>query len=218
MAVREELRSTLTRRALIVRRDVLELGRRLVERGRLDAREDAFHLSQEELEQAVRDPAFDARAAVARERARVAAWRRIEVPTTFRSEDAASFERRGSPSASAVTVLHGTAVSPGEVIGPACVLRSPVDGARMRTGGILIAPTTDPGWTPIFARAAGVVVEVGGVLSHAATVAREYGLPCVSNVEGATSRLRDGDVVRVDGTHGVVEIVERAESQPSAPT
>jgi pyruvate,water dikinase len=81
----------------------------------------------------------------------------------------------------------------------------------MRTGGILVAPTTDPGWTPIFARAAGVVVELGGVMSHAATVAREYGLPCVSNVDGATRRLRDGDVLRVDGTHGKVEIIERSE-------
>ena len=210
MAVREELRSSLIRRALIVRRDVLELGRRLVGSARLDAQDDAFHLSAEELERAVRDPAFDARAAVARERARVAAWRRIEVPTRFRSEDVASFARRGTPSATADTVMRGTAVSPGEVIGPARVLRSPVDGARMRTGGILVAPTTDPGWTPIFALAAGVVVEVGGVMSHAATVAREYGLPCVSNVDGATVRLRDGDVVRVDGTHGVVEVVERA--------
>jgi pyruvate,water dikinase len=80
----------------------------------------------------------------------------------------------------------------------------------MARGGILVAPATDPGWTPLFARAAGVVVEIGGVMSHAATVAREYGLPCVSNVEEAVARLRDGDLVRVDGTRGTIEILERA--------
>jgi pyruvate,water dikinase len=158
----------------------------------------------------VRDPAFDARAAVARERARVAAWHRIQVPTTFRSEDVVSFARKRSRPASPSAVLCGTAVSPGEVVGPACVLFSPADGDRMRTGGILVAPATDPGWAPVFARAAGVVVEIGGVLSHAATVAREYGLPCVSNVDGVTRWLSDGDLVRVDGTRGIVEVVARA--------
>jgi pyruvate,water dikinase len=73
-----------------------------------------------------------------------------------------------------------------------------------------VAPTTDPGWTPIFARAVGVVVEMGGVMSHAATVAREYGLPCVSNVDGAIWRVRDGDLLRVDGTRGRIEVLERA--------
>lgn len=210
MVVREELRSTMVRRLLVMRRDVLELGRRLLARGRLAAAEDVFELTLEELGRAAREPAFDAGAAVARERARVAAWRRLEVPTTFRSEEVASFARAGGSPARAGPSLRGTAVSPGEVIGPACILRTPRDEGRMRPGGILVAATTDPGWTPIFAQAAGIVVEVGGVLSHAATVAREYGLPCVSNVEGATRTLRDGDLVRVDGTHGVVEVVEPA--------
>ncbi len=210
MLVREELRSALMLHHLLTRRAVLELGSRLVARGRLEAPDDVFHLTLDELLRAVREPAFDVRGTVARERARVAAWRRIEVPATFRSEDVASFPRRGAPPSGSDAVLRGTAVSPGEVIGPACVLRSPNDEAKMRTGGILVAPTTDPGWTPLFARAAGVVVELGGVMSHSATVAREYGLPCVSNVDGATWRLRDGDVLRVDGTHGKVEIVERS--------
>jgi pyruvate,water dikinase len=80
----------------------------------------------------------------------------------------------------------------------------------MPTGAVLVAPATDPGWTPLFARAAAVVVEIGGLFSHAATVAREYGLPAVSNVEGVTDLLRDGDVVRVDGARGVVEVLQRA--------
>lgn len=210
MLVREELRSAMTLQTLLSRRVGLELGRRLVDRGQLDAAADVQFLAWKEFLRAVRDPAFDARGAVARERARIAAWRRVEVPPAFRSEDVPGFPRRGAARAGAETVLRGTAVSPGEVIAPACVLRTPGDAAKMRTGGVLVAPSTDPGWMPILARSAAVVVELGGVLSHAATVAREYGLPCVSNVDGATRRLRDGDLLRVDGTHGVVEVVARA--------
>ena len=209
MAMREELRSEWMRDWELVRRDLLELGRRLAERGRLEGTEEVFHLTIEELERALREPAFDARAAVARERARVAAWRRIEVPNRFTSEEAASLGRRGVTSATCDTVLRGTAVSPGAVEGRACVLRSPDDEAKLALGGILVTYATDPGWTPLFARAAGVVVELGGVVSHSATVAREYGLPCVSNVDGAVAKLRDGDLLRVDGMHGTVEILER---------
>jgi phosphohistidine swiveling domain-containing protein len=210
MLIREELRSATVLHAHLTRRIGLELGRRLMGRGQIDEAADVAHLDWAQLQRAVRDPAFDARGAVARERARVAAWRRIEVPATFRSEDVASFPRRGAPPPGSDAVLRGTAVSPGEVIAPACVLRTPGDMAKMRTGGVLVAPSTDPGWTPVFARAAGVVVELGGVTSHAATVAREYGLPCVSNVDGATRRVRDGDLLRVDGTHGTVEVLRRA--------
>lgn len=207
--LREEVRYQWMRDWALVRADLLELGRRLVSRGRVDAVDDMFHLTLEELERSLRDGALDARARIARQRARIAAWRRIEVPNRFTTEEAAAFLRHGATTAGADALLAGTAVSPGLVEGRACVLRSPHDEAKMVRGGILVAPATDPGWTPIFARAAGVVVEIGGVMSHAATVAREYGLPCVSNVDGAVARLRDGDLLRVDGTHGAVEILER---------
>jgi pyruvate,water dikinase len=208
--VREELRSTMVRWGALARRQMLDAGRSLVVTRRLEGPEDIFLLSLEELERALLDPAFDTRAAVARERARVAAWRRVDVPDHFRSEEVASFGRVGATTAGTDRRLLGTAVSPGVVEARVCLLRSPDDEAKMSVGGILVAPTTDPGWTHLFARAAGVVVEIGGVLSHAATVAREYGLPCVSNVDDALTRLRDGDLVRVDGTHGAVEILERA--------
>jgi pyruvate,water dikinase len=213
MCLREEVRSEWMKDWALAREDLLELGRRLVARGRLDEVDEMFHLTMEELRAALRDPGFDARSAIARDRARVAAWRRIEVPNRFTSEEAASFLRAGASAPGAEARLAGTAVSPGVVEGRACVLRTPWDEAKMARGGILVAPATDPGWTPLFARAAGVVVEIGGVMSHAATVAREYGLPCVSNVDGAVAKLRDGDLLRVDGTHGVVEILERGELQ-----
>lgn len=207
--LREEVRSEWMREWGQARRDLLELGRRLETAGRLDEIADVFHLAADELERALRDPTYDARSVVARQRARIAAWRRMEIPNRFTSEEAASFGRRGVGRFDVDALLRGTAVSPGVVEGTACVLRSPGDQSKMVRGGILVAPATDPGWTPLFARAAGVVVELGGVMSHSATVAREYGLPCVSNVDGAVNRLRDGDLLRVDGTHGTVEVLDR---------
>jgi len=134
MLVREELRSVMVLHAHLVRRIGLELGRRLMGRGQIDAAADVVHLDWTQLQQAVRDPAFDARGAVARERARVAAWRRIEVPATFRSEDVRSFPRHGAPPPGSDAVLRGTAVSPGEVIAPACVLRTPGEERRCGPG------------------------------------------------------------------------------------
>ncbi|MFO0000918.1 MAG: PEP-utilizing enzyme [bacterium] len=84
------------------------------------------------------------------------------------------------------------------------IVRSLADGARLQPGDILVARTTDPGWTPLFLRAGAVVLELGGMLSHAAVVARELGVPAVVNVEGACSRLHDGQVVLVDGSRGIV--------------
>jgi pyruvate,water dikinase len=84
------------------------------------------------------------------------------------------------------------------------VLRSPAEGARLGRGEILVARAADPGWTPLFLVAGGVVLEQGGMLSHGAVVAREYGLPGVVNVEGATTRIADGQVITVDGRRGLV--------------
>jgi pyruvate,water dikinase len=86
----------------------------------------------------------------------------------------------------------------------------PYRGTPPSAGEILVAPITDPGWTPLFVPAAGVVVEVGGELSHAVIVARELGIPAVVAAAGACSTLRDGDVVEMDGSSGLVRVVERA--------
>lgn len=87
--------------------------------------------------------------------------------------------------------------------GPVRVLRDP-DPAALRKGDVLVVEFADPGWTPLFPRAAAVVMEVGGFLCHAAVVARELGVPAVFGVRDATRRLRDGEVVRVDGDGGEV--------------
>jgi rifampicin phosphotransferase len=113
-------------------------------------------------------------------------------------------------------VLQGHGASAGVVVGPARILASPAEAARLRPGEILVTRTTDVGWTPLFLAAAGVVTELGGPLSHAAIVARELGVPCVVNAAGATVRLRDGAQVRLDGSRGVVELVPDAAARSDA--
>jgi pyruvate,water dikinase len=114
--------------------------------------------------------------------------------------------RPTAPRATAATVLTGSPGSPGTVTGPARVLTGPRDFARAAAGDIVVCRTTDPAWTPLFATAAGFVTETGGVLSHAAIVAREHGIPAVLGVPGAMTVLRDGHPVTVDGEAGTVHI------------
>ena len=102
--------------------------------------------------------------------------------------------------------LSGMAVSPGVVTGPVKVLHSP-DEKPVNKGDVLVAHTTDPGWTPLFVSAAAVVLEVGGVLQHGAVIAREYGKPCVVGIDGLMTKLRDGQSVEVDGTAGVIRLL-----------
>ena len=103
--------------------------------------------------------------------------------------------------------LAGSPISPGSVKGTARVLHSP-DEKALNPGDILVARATDPGWTPLFATAAAVVLEVGGVLQHGALVAREYGLPCVAGIHNVTERIKDGSTIEVDGTNGIVRILD----------
>ena len=105
-------------------------------------------------------------------------------------------------------VLRGLPASPGIVLGRARVLLTADAMGELETGEVLVVHTTDVGWTPLFLLAAGVITELGGPLSHAAVVAREFGVPSVVNVEGATRAIRTGDLVRVDGGTGVVERVK----------
>jgi pyruvate,water dikinase len=101
--------------------------------------------------------------------------------------------------------LAGTAASAGRVTGTARVILDPV-GARLEPGEILVAPSTDPGWTPLFLIAGGLVMEMGGANSHGAVVAREYGIPAVVGVPNATVRIATGQRITVDGSVGRVLI------------
>lgn len=116
-------------------------------------------------------------------------------------------DRAASTPASTSNTLRGFAGAVGEVEGRVRVLEGPEQGDRLQPGEILVAVTTNVGWTPLFPRAAAVVTDVGAPLSHAAIVARELGIPAVVGCGSATTRLRTGDRVRVDGGRGVVEVL-----------
>lgn len=123
--------------------------------------------------------------------------------------------RHHGPTDGAGLVLRGVAVGSGQATGRVRQVRDPADGAALRPGEVLLAPSTDPAWTPLFLRAAALVVETGGFMSHGAIVAREFGIPAVVNLPGAMARLHDGDLVRVDSATGTV--TRLAAPDPTAP-
>ena len=104
-------------------------------------------------------------------------------------------------------VVQGMGGSAGVAIGKARVITDPSDPKGLEPGDILVAPITDPAWTPLFVPAAGVVVDVGATMSHAVIVSRELGIPCVVSATGATSRIPDGAEIRVNGDTGTVTIL-----------
>ena len=110
----------------------------------------------------------------------------------------------------AATTLRGMPVSHGVVEARARVVRTLADAAALESGEVMVAPHTDVGWTPCFTLVAGLVTELGGLLSHGAVVAREYGLPCVVGIANATALVRDGDMVRLDGGAGTLTVLSRS--------
>lgn len=165
--------------------------------------DDVWFLRTDELIAALDGEAIDVD--VAARRAEFERHAAMDAPPLLTSEGEApnaAVEREDVPDGA----LVGTGVSSGVVEGTARVVRDPSE-ETIEPGEILIAPSSDPGWTPLFLNAAGMVVEVGGRMSHGALVAREYGLPAVVSVPGATRRIETGQRVRIDGTRGIVEIV-----------
>jgi len=170
-------------------------------------RDDIFWLIDAEAEEAVfgrLDPAIG-RTAPARRRAEAKRLDGLDLPEVFQLPVEAT--PKVEPQAGA-SVLRGLGVSAGKASGPARVIMSTESAleVELHPGEVLIAPFTDAPWTPLFVPAAAVVVETGGVLSHAATVAREYGIPAVVAVKGATRLIRDGQTITVDGMAGTVTL------------
>ncbi len=188
-----------------VRKRVLAYGRHLVQEGRLNAAEDIFDLTFGDLESAALTPTLDL-LAIREERTRF-----LEILKTHVTEFPAVIDSRGrilrpSPRKEKPGEMSGMPVSPGVVSGPVKVLHDP-HSKPVDKGDVLVAYTTDPGWTPLFVNAAAVVLEVGGILQHGAVVAREYGKPCVVGIDRVMTKLQDGQRLEVDGTAGIIRLL-----------
>lgn len=203
-----------------VRRVVQAWGRQLTQEGVLDQADDVFWLTLEELRAAAASTvgAVRRQATVDRRREDAAHYRAITPPRSVGTPPSGPLP--DSPITRALgkmfgerrrTVvdnrLEGVAASRGVVRGPVRIIHTPGEGNELRAGEILVARTTSPSWTPLFAVAAAVVTDVGGVLSHSAVVAREYGIPAVVATGTATTLLANGQWVEVDGAAGTVTLL-----------
>lgn len=188
-----------------VRKRVLIEGRRLVGEGRLDAPDDIFGLTFRDLTLAAKDPSLDLRR-ICEERTRFLNVLKAQVRQFPGVIDSRGRILRPPPRKEQPGELSGIGLSPGIATGPVKVLHDPHEKS-IDKGDVLVAYTTDPGWTPLFANAAAVVLELGGVLQHGAVVAREYGKPCVAGIDRVMTKLHDGQRVEVDGTAGVVRLL-----------
>jgi rifampicin phosphotransferase len=218
LVLRENLKNEVIRTVAAARQVLLEAGRRLTKSGTLHAPEDIFLLTPEEVDRVLcgaRDASLGA--AIALRRQEFARNQQLCPPPVI----VGRFDPDRAPGTTCASeaadpnVLRGLAVSAGSATGPARVLLRADGGEQVQPGEILIAPFTDPGWTPHFLNAAGLVVDMGGMFSHGSVVAREYGLPAVVNVGTATQRIRTGQTVTVDGDRGVVTIGETPEPRAS---
>jgi rifampicin phosphotransferase len=201
VGLREAPKDHLIRLIALARTELAAVGAELAGRGLLDSRDDVYLLDLREVRGAL--AGSDHRGVVAARREEYAReLRRRHIPRVLLS-DGTEPEALGVAASPPDGALVGTPASAGTVTAPARVVLDPV-GARLEPGEVLVAPSTDPGWTPLFLTAGALVMEMGGANSHGAVVAREYGIPAVVGVPGATTRLATGVRVTVDGASGVV--------------
>ncbi|MFN7142922.1 MAG: rifamycin-inactivating phosphotransferase [Myxococcota bacterium] len=201
---REYPKYGMVSRYFVYKQALMEEAERLVEARVLRQQEDIFFLRFQELRDVLRADRVDDDLLRERKDA-FRTYQALTPPRVFTSDGevvTGSYRREDVPAGA----LVGLPVSAGTVEGRARVLRD-IAEADLEPGDILVTAYTDPSWTPLFVAIKGLVTEVGGLMTHGAVIAREYGLPAVVGVEGATRRIRDGERIRVSGTDGYVEIL-----------
>ena len=205
---RENVKSEVIKLLTAKRKILLELGKRLSDKGVFEKEDDIFFLRHEEIIPVVnKNAGFNIRETIRARRAEYDKNRSITPPdVVFGKFDPVNF----IPDAidEQAQVLDGFGVSPGIATGKARVILRADTGQQLLAGEILVAPFTDPGWTPYFVPAAAIVMDEGGIFSHGSIVAREYGLPAVVNVGDGTKIIKTGQILQVDGDRGVVKILE----------
>jgi phosphohistidine swiveling domain-containing protein len=198
LGLRETGKHHLLRGYALIRRALVELDRRFGLNGGI------FFLTPDELPRLIAREDLNALITERRKRRSIALS--LDVPPVLFSDDLDAIGRPAPPPEGA-DVLHGVSLSAGVAEGPAMVLTDPRAAPPALNDFILVCPSTDPSWVPLFARARGLIMETGGVLSHGAIVAREFGLPAVAGVPDIVRRLKTGQRVRVDGSNGTVAII-----------
>jgi rifampicin phosphotransferase len=210
LPARERSKTTMIRLFQEGRLALREIARRQVEEGHLQEIDDLSMLTLDEIPALLDDPA-PWRATIADRWEWRARLQELEPPYVLNGEIPPVTrwpKKTASPvtPASAGDVLAGVGACPGSATGMARIVDDPADARDLEPGEILVAPETDPGWTPLFLSAAAVVVNAGNQLSHAAIISRELGIPCVLAVPEATRRIKNGTLLTVDGTHGTVTV------------
>jgi len=198
----------------LIRRMLRILGSRFVGHGMIEQPDDIYWLTRDEVENAASSldrglPLNDLTLLVPERKAIWDAARQATPPMALpqiKLFGVDLMELKSGTKRAKGNTIKGVGASPGSVTAPACVITSPQDFSKMNDGEILVAPLTTPAWTPLFARAAAVVTDIGGPLSHGSIVAREYGIPAVLGTGIATKRIGNGQLVTVDGNAGTVTV------------
>jgi rifampicin phosphotransferase len=208
MPVREHPKYLIMKLILTFKKAFLEEAKILVQKGHLEEEKDIFYVSFWELYNAIQnnESLIDL---VQIRKEEYQHFRKLSAPRVLTSdgeEIKAGYKRENLPEGA----LPGMPVSSGVIEGIARVITDPTK-ATINKGEILVAPFTDPGWTPLFINASGLVMEIGGLLTHGTVVAREYGIPAVVGITDATKKIKTGQKIRVDGNAGFVMIIEELE-------
>ena len=201
---REYPKYAMVSRYFIYKKALLKEAERLVQANVIEETVDIYYLTFEELDEVVRTQQLD-RQIISRRKEEYQTYEKLTPPRVITSDGEiirGAYKRANLPPGT----LVGLAVSAGVIEGRARVILNMAE-AELAEGDILVTRFTDPSWTPLFVAIKGLVTEVGGLMTHGAVIAREYGLPAVVGVENATTRIKDGQRIRVHGTEGYVEIL-----------
>jgi pyruvate,water dikinase len=201
---REYPKYSMVNHYFIYKQALLKEAGQLVQNNVIHEKEDIFYLSVEELREVVRTNKLDYQI-IDKRKDEYKLYEKLSPPRVMTSDGeiiTGKYKRENLPA----EAMAGLAVSSGVVEGRARVILN-MEDAEIKDGDILVTAFTDPSWTPLFVSIKGVVTEVGGLMTHGAVIAREYGLPAVVGVENATTLIKDGQTIRVNGTDGYVEIL-----------
>ncbi|MGY2613957.1 phosphoenolpyruvate synthase [Bacillus pretiosus] len=201
---REYPKYGMINRYFIYKQALLKEAEQLVQRGVIHEIDDVYYLTFEELHEVVRTNKLDY-ALIHKQKNEYKLYEKLTPPRVMTSDGeiiTGKYKRENLPAGAIV----GLPVSSGVIEGRARVILN-MEEANLEEGDILVTAFTDPGWTPLFVSIKGLVTEVGGLMTHGAVIAREYGLPAVVGVENATKRIKDGQRIRVHGTEGYIEVL-----------